>query len=69
MICTSINVSFCVSLTLLLSSIILGVLYLVYMDDKFGEISLYLFALSFLACIIRTSIKEEEKNPTKVTPI
>jgi|TARA_B110000208_G_scaffold191543_1_gene258767 hypothetical protein len=69
MICTSINVALCISLSFLLSSVILGILYLVYMDNKVGEISLYLFAISFLICLIRTSIKEEEKNTTKVTPI
>ena len=73
--CNSINVSLCISLSLLLSSVILGILYLVYIDmgitdNKFGEISLYLFAVSFLACIIRSSIKDEEKNPSpKITPI
>lgn len=71
---TSINVSLCISLLLLLSSIILGILYLVYFgvkDNKFGEISLYLFAISFLVCILRTGIKNEEKIPRKtiVTPI
>ena len=73
--CNSINLSLCISLSLLLSSVILGILYLVYIDmgitdNKFGEISLYLFAVSFLACIIRSSIKDEEKKPSpKVTPI
>lgn len=75
--CNSINVSLCISLSLLLSSVILGILYLVYIDmgntdnNKFGEISLYLFAIAFLACILRSSIKDEEKNPrsAKVTPI
>lgn len=69
MSCTSINVSLCISLSFLLSSVILGILYLVYMDNKVGEISLYLFAISFLICLIRTSIKDEEKKTTKVTPI
>lgn len=69
MICTSINVALCISLSFLLSSVILGILYLVYMDNKVGEISLYLFAISFLICLIRTSIKDEEKKKTKVTPI
>ena len=74
--CNSINVSLCISLSLLLSSVILGILYLVYIDmgitdNKFGEISLYLFAIAFLACILRSSIKDEEKKPrlAKVTPI
>ena len=69
MICTSINVALCISLSFLLSSVILGILYLVYMDNKVGEISLYLFAISFLICLIRTSIKDEEKKTTKVTTI
>ena len=69
--CNSINVSLCISLSLLTSSVILGILYLVYKDNKFGEISLYLFAISFLACILRTGIKDEEKKPrtSVVTPI
>jgi hypothetical protein len=74
--CNSSIISLCIALTLLLSSIITGILYLVYIDrgvtdNKFGEVSLYLFAISFLACIIRTSIKDEEKksSPTKVTPV
>jgi hypothetical protein len=74
--CNSINISLCISLLLLLGSIILGILYLVYIDmgftdNKFGEISLYLFAISFLACILRSSIKDEEKKSTspKVTPV
>jgi len=71
--CTSINVSLCISLcislSLLISSVILGILYIVYMDNKFGEISLYLFVISFLTCLIRANIKDEEKNKTKVTPI
>jgi len=72
----SINISLCISLLLLLGSVILGILYLVYIDmgftdNKFGEISLYLFAISFLACILRSSIKDEEKKSTspKVTPV
>jgi len=71
MMCNSINVSLCISLSLLTSSVILGILYLVYKDNKFGEISLYLFAISFLACILRTGIKDEEKKPrtSVVTPI
>jgi len=59
-----------------LGSVILGILYLAYIDmgvadNKFGEISVYLFAISFLACILRTSIKDEEKKPgsPKVTPM
>ena len=71
--CNSINVSLCISLSLLLSSVILGILYLVYIDmeitdNKFGEISLYLFAVSFLACILRTGIKENAIHSAKVTP-
>jgi hypothetical protein len=73
--CNSANVSLCISLSILLSSIIFGILYLIYIDmgsqnNKFGEISLYLFAVSFLACIIRSSIKEEDtkSNPVKVSP-
>ena len=70
------TISLCISLSLLLSSIIMGILYLVYIDlgytdNKFGEVSLYLFAISFLACIIRTSIKDEasKSSPTKVIPV
>ena len=55
---------------------ILGILYLIYIDmgftdNKLGEAALYLFAIFFLACMIRTNIKDEEKkNPTaKVTPV
>jgi len=51
----------------------MGILYLVYIDmeitdNKFGEISLYLFAVSFLACILRTGIKENATHSAKVTP-
>jgi len=71
MMCNSINVSLFISLSLLTSSVILGILYVVYKDNKFGEISLYLFAISFLACILRTGIKDEEKKPRRsvVTPL
>jgi hypothetical protein len=54
---------------LLISSVISGILYLVYMDNHFGETSLYLFVISFLTCLIRANIKDEEKNKTKVTPL
>jgi hypothetical protein len=74
--CNSINISLCIALLLLLGSVILEILYLAYIDmgiadNKFGEISLYLFAISFLACILRTGIKDEEKKPRRsvVTPL
>ena len=74
--CNSSTTSLCIALLLLISSIITGILYLIYIDigdidNKFGEVSLYLFAISFLACIIRTSIRDETKNPssTKITPV
>ena len=74
--CNSINISLCIALLLLLGSVILGILYLAYIDmgitdNKFGEISLYLFAVSFLACILRSGIKDEEKKSgsPKVIPI
>ena len=76
MVFNSSTVSLCISLTLQLMTIIMGILYLVYIDlgytdNKFGEVSLYLFVISFLACIISTSIKDEanKSSPTKVIPV
>jgi hypothetical protein len=73
--CTASKVSLGIALCFLTSSIILGILYLIYIDmgftdNKLGEAALYLFAIFFLACMIRTNIKDEEKNPAaKVTPV
>ena len=74
--CNSSTTSLCIALLLLISSIITGILYFVYIDigdtdNKFGEVSLYLFAISFLTCIIRTNIRYETKktSSTKVTPV
>ena len=50
--CKSRNVSFCISLLLLLTSFTFGLIYIYMGIDMFGEISLYILVLSVLACLI-----------------
>ena len=64
--CKSRNVSFCISLLLLLTSFTFGLIYICMGIDIFGELSLYILVLSVLACLIHSDIKKEN---TKVTPI
>ena len=66
--CKSRNVSFCISLLLLLTSITFGLIYICMGIDIFGELSLYILIVSVLACLIHSDIKNEDVKVMPLSP-
>ena len=74
---TPTTVSLCVSITLFVLAIVFCIVYFVNVelessDNKFGEVGLFMFAVSFLSCIIHSNIKNDDESSvirsTRVSP-
>lgn len=64
--CKSRNVSFCISLLLSLTSFAFCLIYIYTGIDIFGELSIYILAVSVFACLIHSDIKNVKVIPLSV---
>ena len=64
--CRPQNVSFYISLLLLLTSFVFGLIYICMGIDIFGELSLFILVISVLACLIHSDIKNVKVMPLSV---